>query len=171
MTTMTIARLHELLEYDPATGCFRWRNPHQGRGGPSGRSGAKQAPGWFKGNKSVRQYRRLYIDGRHVMAHRVAWALMTGEWPTEIDHRDRNQANNVWTNLRLATREQQGRNRSVGKNSTTGVVGVTRYGQKFRAVIVFNGKTISLGLYPTVALAAAARRKKAKELDADYFQD
>jgi len=52
----------------------------------------------------------------------------------------------------------------LGKNNTTGVVGVTRFGQKFRATIVINGKHWSLGIHPTVELAAQARAKAEKEL-------
>lgn len=148
----TISQLRELLEYDPITGMFRWKQPTP-----------RQARGWFRGNKSVRNYRRLYIDGRHYMAHAVAWAIVTGEWPREIDHKDRCQGNNVWTNLRLATHAENGRNRSLGKNSTTGVRGVSRFGGRYRATISRDGKLISLGIHDTIEAAAAVRRAAEKE--------
>src|SRR5262245_49189894 len=94
----SIERLNRLLEYDPATGMFRWRHPS-----------VRQAKSWFRGNKSVRRYRRLYINGKHYLAHVIAAAIMCDEWPIdELDHRDRNQANNRWENLRFATHRQNG---------------------------------------------------------------
>jgi hypothetical protein len=148
----TIARLRALLEYNQATGLFRWRMPS-----------VRQAKGWFRGNKSVRKYRRLYIDGHHYLAHIVARALVSGAWPTsETDHRDRKQSNNRWRNLRAATRSQNGKNRSVGCNNTTGIRGVTRYGERFRARICVDGKMLSLGLYDMIEAAGAVRREAEK---------
>ena len=150
--------LHERLEYDPETGCFRWKNPT-----------ARQAKSWFRGNTSVRDYRRLYIDGEHKMAHVVAWRLMTGAWPThEVEHKDRQQGNNRWDNLRPATHQQNMFNRSVGKNSLTGVVGVSRFGARFRATLGLNGKRISLGLFDTIEAASAARKAAAEKHYGSY---
>lgn len=153
--TLSIERLRSLLEYDQQTGLFRWRNPS-----------VRQAREWFKGNKSVRQYRRLYIDGHHYLAHVVAWALVTERWPDlNVEHRDRQQDNNKWLNLRLATPAQNSMNRSRQKNNTTGVHGVSRFGQRFRAQIRTGGKQIHLGLFDDLS-AATAVRKAAEKL---YF--
>jgi HNH endonuclease len=155
---LSVDEVRARIEYNPDTGLFRWLNPN-----------SHQAVSWFKGNKSVRQYRRLWILGRHILAHNVAWALMTGRWPEhEIDHRNRQQGDNRWSNLRSATHAENSRNRSVGKNSSTGVVGVSRFGKRFRACIRFQGKQLSLGLFSTIEEAAIARRDKAETLYADF---
>ena len=145
----TPAALGKLLSYDPATGLFLWRRPT-----------ARQPSGWFKGGKGVRSYRRIWIDGKGYLAHVVAWVLMTGKWPrAEIDHRNRVQDDNRWAELRPATHTQNGRNRSLGKNNTTGVLGVSKYGDRYRAVITVNRQNISLGLFNDVANAAAVRKQ------------
>lgn len=146
------------IDYDPNTGMFRWKSPI-----------GRQAKGWFKGNKGARKYRRIWWVGRHYMAHVVAWAKQTGVWPDyEIDHRDKDQGNNVFTNLRPATRAQQNQNRGIGKANKTGVKGVSQYGHRFRATIGIGGKKLSLGLFDTVAEAAAARKGAEKVHHGDY---
>jgi len=149
----TVARLRQLLRYAPTTGRFRWHTPS-----------AHQAKGWFRGNKSVRQYRRLWIDDHHYLAHVIAWALKTGAWPkNEIDHRDGDQSNNRWSNLRAATRQQNPKNRKKNKNNTTGISGVSQFNGRFRATIGVDHKVISLGLYDTVESAANARKAAEKK--------
>lgn len=45
------------------------------------------------------------------MAHVLAWAFMTGEWPnTDVDHKNNIRNDNRWENLRLATRSQNNAN-------------------------------------------------------------
>lgn len=85
-------------KYDPETGVLT------GRGGkPVGRVGKAGALGlWAK-----------VPDGRrfHVLVHRVAWFMQTGVWPKrQIDHRDGNESNNRWDNLREATQLQNSQN-------------------------------------------------------------
>lgn len=149
-------RLRELLEYDPQTGLFRWKNP-----------GRKQARGWFRGNKSVRTYRRLWVENTHILAHVVAWVLMTGNFPDcEIDHRDRDQSNNIWSNLRLATHEQNMRNQSLSKRNKTGVRGVSLFEcGRYRATINVDRKKKHLGLFDTVEAATESR----KNAEANYY--
>lgn len=147
-----------LLIYEPDTGLFRWRNPSY-----------RQAKGWFKGTKGVRKYRRITINGKHIMAHQVAWVLMTGHWPLgEIDHRNRDQGNNKWLNLRDGTHGQNMMNRSIGKNNKTGALGVSIYIDKgklyYRATITVNYKKISLGVFNNIDDATTARRIAELEL-------
>ena len=71
---LTAARLRELLDYDPATGIFRWRilgrqfNPHEGE-----EAGALST---CRGNSIV-----IRIDYRMYHANRLAWLYVYGEWP------------------------------------------------------------------------------------------
>ncbi len=66
-------------------------------------------------------------------------------------------------NLKWSNRSEIKRNISTTKNKT-GYIGVTKDRNKFRAIIYYNGKPISLGNYKTPEEAAEAYNKKSLEL-------
>lgn len=105
-------------------------------------------------------------------AHRIIFPLMGIAIPEgfEVDHQDTNPFNNAWTNLRLATRAQNGANQKVHahRKYTHLPKGVSVKKNKFRAQIGFEGKQIGLGSYPTPELAHAAYVAKAQELYGDF---
>lgn len=81
---------------------------------------------------------------------------MTGEWPVdEIDHRDGNPSNNIWGNLRAATRADQLQNTKDRANGS-GYRGVSRFRNKWQAGIGIGGKRIHLGHFTDPAKAHAA---------------
>lgn len=45
-------------------------------------------------------------------AHRLAFVLMTGNWPNIVDHIDRNRTNNRWSNLRDGDHADNARNKA-----------------------------------------------------------
>ena len=107
-------------------------------------------------------YIRLGLLGERFLAHRVAWLLMTGHWPTSlVDHKDRNRSNNTWDNLRLATPSDNCRNAKVSKNNTSGCTGVVyrKHLSRWQATIRLNGERVSLGHFAEYQDAAAARRR------------
>lgn len=87
----------------------------------------------------------------------------------EIDHRDGNRLNNCRSNLRIATRSQNGANRGITRNNSTGYKGVTYEKQrclvkKWRAVI----KGITIGRFGTAEEAAHAYDSRANELFGEF---
>src|SRR5690606_3787035 len=99
-------------------------------------------------------YLVVYAKGRLFRAHRLAWVLMTGDWPAhDIDHINRNRADNRWANLREATRGQNLRNAGTKRSSGTGLKGVGAQGERFAAYIRLNGKKRHLGVFDTAAEA------------------
>jgi hypothetical protein len=66
----------------------------------------------------------VYWDGRRTSAHRAAWFSMHGEWPSEIDHVNRDQRDNRSCNLRRSTRQQNNFNRSKFSTNKSGEKGV-----------------------------------------------
>lgn len=60
-------------------------------------------------------------------AHRIAYFLHYGVWPTQmIDHKDQDKQNNDPENLRLATRSMNEQNTGVRKNNALGIKGVCK---------------------------------------------
>lgn len=111
------------------------------------------------------------IDGRNYKAHRVAWLLMTGAWPTkEIDHRDHDGLNNRWVNLREATSSQNKMNQRKGTLSLSGIRGVfldKRDGRWFARVTV-NGRHHHLGRFSSKEQAAIAYADAAPRLHGEF---
>jgi hypothetical protein len=105
-------------------------------------------------------YKVSLLDGRYQTHHRVAWFIMTGEWPeNEIDHRNRKRADNRWSNLRAATKAENAQNRVAHSNNMLGVRGV-RYRPSdrfFEPRIMVNGTAIYLGIYKTLDEAVEVR--------------
>lgn len=60
--------------------------------------------------------------------------------------------------------------RIVNRNSSTGVTGVNKFKDKYRAVIMFRRKQYSLGLYNNIEDAAAARKEAEKHIYGDFLE-
>lgn len=151
-----------LLEYEPGTGALRWRRS-------AGPVKAGSAAGYVKshGYVVVGMWKRLYL------AHRLAWLVMTGEWPPEgheVDHRNRNRSDNRWSNLRLATRSQQLMNAGAQSNSRTGVRGVRwcKQTQKWAVQIKRNGKYTTVGRYQEFDVAVQVRRAAERDCFGEF---
>lgn len=111
------------LTYDPNTGSIT-------------RSG--RAAGSCNGHG----YIRVCADGVRVLAHRLAWRLMTGQWPTaQVDHINRDRSDNRWENLRQASECENhqniataGRDRGAywDRNNKVYIVQVQAFGERHR---------------------------------------
>jgi hypothetical protein len=85
------------------------------------------------------------------------------------DHRDGNGLNNRRSNLRPATHAENMRNRSVYKNSSSGVRGVYPRGSgKWRAAITVDGHVRWLGTFYDIQDAAKAYAAASAELHGDF---
>ena len=147
-------RLRKLLNYDPATGVFRWRVQ---RGGPKSVGGVAGTIHPPKG------YREICIDGKLYRANRLAWLYMTGKWPKlEIGYINHNTSDARWANLRAMTPSQRGAaTRTRNKLGVRGVW-ITPSG-KYVARIKVAGKKKYLGLFDTIEKASVAYTRAAKD--------
>lgn len=78
------------------------------------------------------------------------------------DHRNRNRLDNRRENLRQVSSTVNARNKSVQRNSTTGVRGVYinfGRGKKYRVQIMANRKLIQIGMFDNIEQAILARKK------------
>lgn len=150
----------KVFVYDPETGCLLWR-----------RSSRRGFVGREAGTINNYGYRQIRTNGRVYMAHRVAWLIMTGEWPVaDIDHINLDRADNRWSNLREATRSQNKANSPRNARNTSGVKGVQwrKRDQRWRAVIIKDYKRYELGVFATKEAAKAAYDAKAVELFGEF---
>jgi hypothetical protein len=149
-------RLKEVLHYDPVTGIFTWLVNISSRNRAGDVAGTLRTDGYI----------RIQIDGVRLYASHWAWLYMTGKLPDdEVDHEDRNRANNAWLNLRPATKSQNCANRpKSGRKLSSLPRGVAVRGKKFVAQIVVRRERIYLGIFDTSeeahpAYAAVANRE------------
>jgi hypothetical protein len=157
--------LRLLLRYDADTGFLFWK---------------ERPPEFFKSSRDWRAWNTLYsgkralnvknpsgylsggVLGVSYNTHRIIWALVTGEWPDQIDHDNRIRDDNRWDNLRNVDAAEQSKNHKMSKNNTSGHTGVyyhkatrkwmARIGQKY------------LGIFDDIDDAATAYRNEAKAL-------
>jgi hypothetical protein len=101
-------------------------------------------------------YLKLKIDGHSDYGHRIAFLIMEGWMPDEVDHRNLVRSDNAWSNLRPATPGQQMSNRRTPKSNTSGVKGVRLENGRWRARIKVGGKKLHLGSFDTIEEASAA---------------
>jgi hypothetical protein len=112
--------------------------------------------------KDSNGYLIIKLAGRYQPQHRVAWKLMTGEWPqAEIDHINRDRADNRWLNLREASKAQNAQNRAAHSNNLLRVRGIRQRKSDglFEPRIMNKGKAIYLGVYATLEEAVAVRKE------------
>lgn len=157
---LTLDRVREVLSYDPETGIFRWRIKLSDRA-PIGKVAGGRAP---KGQW------RIKIDGRYYMAHRLAWFLMTGVWPSEVDHKNRIGRDNRWENLRECTHSQNHANTKCRSDNTSGFKGVQFRKQtgKYQATVVKDGKRVHVGSFARAEDAFEAYCRKAVEMFGEF---
>lgn len=130
---------------------------------------AKKMSGGYYAARTVREHGEQFTLLLHVeVCRRLKIKVPVGK---TIDHRDGDGLNNVRTNLRVADRQQQNRNTSGRKQSTSGYIGVSwvRKSRSWLAHIRINKRTRHLGLYATKQQAAAARDYAAKLIDPKFF--
>lgn len=114
---LTLNRLHAVLDYDPSTGVFRWKE----RLSPRGTVGA------IAGCVRPRGYRAINIDGLPYLEHRLAWFYVHGVWAPQVDHRNGQKGDNWIDNLRAADSTTNLQNLQAARsNSQTGFLGVVR---------------------------------------------
>ena len=122
---LTQERLKQVVVYDPLTGLF-----------------LDNRTGQERGHITKQGYRRIKVDNKNYLAHRLAVLFMTGEFPkNDVDHINRERNDNRWSNLRCVTRQENTFNQKR--------FGVDYYRGKYRCRITLDGVTHYLGLFKT----------------------
>ena len=146
---ISLRRLREVLYYSPRTGKFRWLERASNRISVGDTAGTTRDGYVF-----------VKVDGTIYKAHRLAFFYMVGYWPSSmLDHRNEVKSDNRWSNLREATRSQNGQNISKARSdSSSGCRGVSWYKKygTWEARIKAEGSYLFLGRFKTKEEANAA---------------
>lgn len=160
--------LRDLLCYEPDTGRLFWeyRLPEMFtfKGGHTVEHTCAKWNAAYAGTPAFTYvmsngYLQGNIFGKLYLAHRVAWAIQHGEWPsTLIDHEDRDKRNNRIKNLRLATKSQNAANTgsTLGGSSQFRGVCWSKAAEKWVAYISHDKKRKHLGTFADELSAAKA---------------
>ena len=161
-----VSVLHEALIYNADTGIFVWKirpvdhfKTVRSQKICNTRYAGKQA-----GSNTSDGYIQIMLFKKNYKAHRLAWAMHYGIWPTDrIDHIDpRNKLDNRIVNLREATASENAKNKRMPINNTSGYIGVGKRGDKWYAYIKVDDKQIYLGTFDTKDEAIQARKQAEK---------
>lgn len=145
---------------------FEWLNQWKW----SARQG-KYHPSWY----AIRGYqigkRKEHLGNRTILMHREILGLSYKDGKIG-DHINGNTLDNRRCNLRVATAQQNTWNRKRDRKNTSGYRGISWYARdkKWRALLCFQKKYISLGLYDTPEEAYAAWCVAAKSHHGEFFR-
>lgn len=166
---ITPAQIYEAFSYDPLTGKLTWKERpiHHFFSDTSARIWNTKHAGKETGHKCSSGYLSVNLWGFQFYVHRLAFVLMTGNWPEhQIDHVNGDRADNRFSNLRSATHKQNTHNAKKSKANTVGLKGVSQCPKckTFRAQIYSDGKLTHLGTFKTKEEAHAAYAQAAINL-------
>jgi hypothetical protein len=142
------AQLRHLLDYDPETGMFRWKNPTCMRLRVGDEAGSVRADG----------RRLIRIGYKAYLASRLAWLHFYGEWPGPIiDHIDRNKSNDAISNLRQADLRQNLWNRGARHNSSLGIRNIAKHKKRYVVRFFQNKQALYRKSFASLQEAIVAR--------------
>ena len=119
--------IRQLLRYEPDTGKLFWLErplPTSGTKrhvlGFNTKYAGKEALSYI----GIHGYKCGNLMGKGQLAHRIAWVIYYGEWPSEVDHIDGDRSNNRIDNLRCVTHAQNMANSAPARGSSSKYLGV-----------------------------------------------
>ena len=127
----------KLFDYSDETGLLTWKVSPTGSVKVGSAAGSMNRKGG---------YLRVRVNGKYRMNHEIALELsgvFVGD--NQVDHVNGNRTDNRLCNLRVVTVCENMKNKRVGKNNTTGVVGVSVHPSGlYHAHIRVDGRRINL---------------------------
>lgn len=126
---------------------------------------------WFLSGQTKWPEVRAKKQGRVIVLSRLILSAVSGQI---VDHINGNRLDNRRENLRLATHTENGRNRRISINNTSGFKGVTyckalnKWIAQIEIKVDSNRKGISIGYFANKVEAAKAYDAKALELFGEF---
>lgn len=145
---LTQELVKELFDYNPHTGILTWKIK------PS----RKVQVGDIAGSVDAGEYLVTWVKGKSYKNHRICFLWYHGYLPKYLDHKDTIRSHNWIDNLRECTYSQNGQNRKLNKNNTSGVKGVFwhKSSKKWCARLMISGKNHCLGYFKELSDAESA---------------
>lgn len=171
MTRDILKLVQDYISYDPETGKLFWlpRPPslfaNKGRWSAWNKTFAGREAMTTTGNEG---YKKGSAFGASLLAHRVAWAIHTGAWPTgEIDHINGIRTDNRISNMRDVGRTANGKNIRRSARNTSGRIGVSynKLQRRWVAYIKADGVFRFLGAHKSFDDAVKARESAEMEFN------
>lgn len=113
-------------------------------------------------------YLRVKVDRKSYLVHRVIYLMHYGVLPEYIDHIDGNILNNSIDNLRFATKQNNRWNSKGNRDTQTGVKGVYRDRDRFKALITVDGIRYYLGMFSSIEEAKKIVDEKYTQLQKEF---
>src|ERR1044072_8862421 len=170
MAELTFAEISKLLKYDPETRKLFWLpRPVEMFTGGGKTSQTHIARTWntrFAGKEAFQADLHGYLSGRIFKtlyrAHRIAWLLHYGEWPThQVDHINGDRSDNRLENLRDVPASDNRKNQKLRSKNTSGSYGVHWDQSRGRWCARIGHK--HLGRFDSKDEAIAVRRRAERE--------
>ena len=149
--------LDDLLVYLKDSGDFYWRHRPIEYFNDTAMKSKEQAQEWWNsryagkvaGSVKNTGYKNIKIFGQLYYVHRLAYLMSTGVDPLsmQIDHINQDRLDNRFSNLRLVTHAENGKNQSMSSTNTSGITGITAYRHKpdcWVGQVVVDGKNLNI---------------------------
>lgn len=90
-----------------------------------------------------------------------------------VDHKNMNPLDNRKNNLRMCTKSQNGCNRGIPSNNTSGIKGVSfdKQTNSWAAYIGINGKCLKIGRFKNIEDAKEARLTAARKYHGEFARE
>lgn len=155
----TLDRLRELLDYDPATGIFRWRVDRS----------PKTRAGMIAGAVTPHGYITITVDWVAFFAHQLAWLYVYGEAANQVDHKNGSRSDNRIDNLRPSSQTQNRANsKRISRRKYDLPKGVVPCGKRFQAQIYFRSKRTVIGYFDSPEEASTAYQVMAEVIFGEF---
>ena len=151
--SVDIELIKEVVDYNPETGVFIWKvreGRHFKRPGAAVKWNERCAGKDALTYSNPFGYRMGTILGWPIIAHRLAWAISYGSFPSlDIDHINGDPSDNRIVNLRACGKSRNQKNRKANANNKSGFSGVNwrESHKKWRAAFRHNGKENHVGYF------------------------
>ena len=121
----------------------------------------KSPKGTIAGSIKHDKYRRIGLNKKSYLAHRLIFMMHYGYMPEIVDHIDGNRLNNRIENLREATKSQNSHNQKLSKKNTSGYKNVTwnERKEKWLVNVRVHSMDFHIGYFDDIELADLAAQE------------